>query len=83
MGKAVVGGNAGGNPMQIPPPYHSFVVETVEECARKMVELLGNAEVHQAFGEVGRRHVRQHFLLPRLIRDDLRLITSLAERIRP
>ncbi|MFQ5899001.1 MAG: glycosyltransferase [Candidatus Methylomirabilia bacterium] len=81
-GKAVVGGNAGGIPMQIPPPYHSFLVETAEECARKMVELLYYAEVRQAFGEAGRRHVRQHFLLPRLIRDELRLIRSLAERIR-
>jgi len=76
-GKAVVAGNAGGIPMQIPHAYHSYLVETVEECAQKIVGLLGNPTVRQAFGEAGRRHVREHFLLPRLVRDDLRLIQSL------
>lgn len=65
--------------MQIPPPFGSFLVETVEECGRKIVELLGNAETRRGFGEAGRRHVARHFLLPRLVRDDLRLIRRLVE----
>lgn len=77
--KAVVAGNTGGIPMQIPPPFGSFLVETVEECGRKIVELLGNAETRRGFGEAGRRHVARHFLLPRLVRDDLRLIQRLVE----
>lgn len=82
-GKAVVAGNTGGIPMQIPPAYHSFLVETVEECARRLVELLSNAEVRQAFGEAGQRHVRERFLLPRLVRDDLRAIRAALEGTRP
>lgn len=78
--KAVVGGNTGGIPMQIPPPYRSYLVDTVEECARKMVELLSDADARHEFGEAGRRHVSQHFLLPRLIRDELRLFRELAGR---
>lgn len=65
--------------MQIPPAYHSYLVETVEGCAEKIVSLLANPQVRQAFAEAGRRHVREHFLLPRLVRDDLRLMRSLAE----
>lgn len=79
-GKAIVAGNTGGIPMQIPSAYHSFLVETVEDCARKLVDLLRNAEVRQAFGEAGQRHVREHFLLPRLIRDDLRVIRAALDR---
>ena len=30
-----------------------------------------------AFGRAGREHVRRHFLLPRLVRDELRLIKQL------
>lgn len=78
-GKAVVAGNTGGIPIQIPHPYHSYLVESLEDCARKIVDLLDNPELRQAFGEAGRRHVREHFLLPRLVRDDLRLIRSLTE----
>jgi trehalose synthase len=81
-GKAIVAGNTGGIPMQIPSAYHSFLVETVEDCARKLVDLLRNAEVRQAFGEAGQRHVREHFLLPRLVRDDLRVIRAVLDEHR-
>lgn len=78
-GKAVVAGNTGGIPMQIPQPYHAYLVDSPDQCAAKIVELLGNAGLRQAFGEAGRQRVREHFLLPRLVRDDLRLVRSLTE----
>ena len=77
-GKAVVAGNTTGIRMQIPSAYQPFLVDTVEECAKKIAALLKDAAAREAFGEAGRAHVRRHFLLPRLVRDELRLIASLV-----
>lgn len=76
-GKPVVAGRAGGIPMQFPAGYDRYLVEGVEACAERMVELLGDPEERRRFGEAAREHVRQGYLLPRLLRDDLALIKSL------
>jgi trehalose synthase len=75
--KPVVGGRTGGIPMQIPAQYHSLLVDSIEDCAEKVVALLRDADLRRAFGEAGQRHIREHFLLPRLALDDLRLIRRL------
>ena len=73
-GKPVVGGDVGGIPMQIPSAYEHFLTDSIEDCSAKVTRLLEDAESRRAFGAAGRRHVQQHFLLPRLVRDDLRLV---------
>lgn len=73
-GKAVVAGRAGGIPMQFPPEFRDYLVESVEECAEKVLNLITNPGVRAAFGRAGRERVRQEFLLPRLVRDELALI---------
>jgi trehalose synthase len=73
-GKAVVAGKAGGIPMQFPPDFRNFLVESVEECAEKVFTLITQPKVRAAFGRAGRERVRQEFLLPRLVRDELALI---------
>ena len=76
-GKPVVAGRAGGIPMQFPETYQDYLVSDVEGCAKKTLDLLENAEARKAFGEAGRERVRKEFLLPRLIRDELSLITKI------
>lgn len=73
-GKAVVAGRAGGIPMQFPPEFRNFLVESVEECAEKVLKLIREPGVRAAFGRAGRERVRKEFLLPRLVRDELTLI---------
>jgi trehalose synthase len=75
--KPVVAGRAGGIPMQFPSQYGRYLVDSVDECAARVVELLSKPGTRGDFGRAGREHVRRHFLLPRLIRDDLRVIRSL------
>jgi trehalose synthase len=75
--RPVVAGKAGGIPMQFPPGYERHLVLSVEECAARVLELLGCPEDRAAFGLAGREHIRRHYLLPRLLRDELRLITEL------
>lgn len=75
--KPVVAGKAGGIPMQYPEGFEVNLVESVEDCARRVIDLLRQPGHRGAFGRAGREHVRRHFLLPRLIRDELRLIKQL------
>jgi trehalose synthase len=73
-GRAVVAGHAGGIPMQFPPGFERYLVRTVEESAERLVELLTDPARRAAFGSAAREHVRAEFLLPRLLRDELRLL---------
>ncbi len=78
-GTPVVAGRAGGIPMQMPTDVGGVLVEGVEECAHAMLELLRDPDLGAHLGERGREHVREHFLLPRLLMEELRLLGSLAE----
>jgi trehalose synthase len=73
-GKPVVAGRAGGIPMQFPEAYQDYLVSDVEACASKVLDLLDNAEERKAFGAAGQGEVRKKFLLPRLMRDELKLV---------
>lgn len=75
-GTPVVAGHAGGIPMQFPAGYDRYLTHGVEDCAARMVELLADPEERRTFGEVAHEHVRQGYLLPRLLRDDLALIKN-------
>jgi trehalose synthase len=77
--KPVVAGGVGGIPMQVPTEYQEFLVDSIEDCATKVVTLLRDPDRRAAFGDAGRRHVREHFLLPRLARDDLRVVRAVLD----
>ncbi|MFO0716326.1 MAG: glycosyltransferase [Nitrospira sp.] len=78
--KPVVAGNTGGIPMQFPEPFHKNLVMSAEACAERALYLLRHPGERGEFGRAGREHVRQHFLMPRLVRDELRLIHQVLER---
>lgn len=75
--KPVVAGRAGGIPMQFPAAYHDYLIDGVEDCAERVLELLANPQERETFGGAGREKIRREFLLPRLICDELRLIKGL------
>lgn len=77
-GKPIVAGNAGGIPMQFPVGYEDYLVESVEDCAAKILFLLENRTVAEGFGRAGQAKIRTEFLLPRLIRDELRLMKEIV-----
>lgn len=82
-GKALVAGRAGGIPMQFPAGYDKYLVATVEESAARIVELINDRPRREAFGAVAHDHVRRDYLLPRLLRDELRLIKSVLDGASP
>jgi trehalose synthase len=78
--KPVVGTHAGGIPMQFPAGWDRYLVSSVEQAAERIAELVHEPALREAFGAAAREHVRRKFLLPRLLRDQLRLVKSLLNR---
>ena len=78
-GTPVVAGNAGGIPLQMTGELARYLVEGVDECAVKVGYLLDHPKDRETLGAFGRRHVREHFLIPRLIRDELALVFRLIQ----
>ena len=77
-GTPVVAGRAGGIPMQMPEGVGGVLVDSVEECATALLTLLNDDELAGRLGASGRAHVREHFLLPRLLMEELRLLSTLG-----
>ncbi|MCY1073962.1 glycosyltransferase [Archangium lansingense] len=77
-GTPVVAGRVGGIPMQIPPGIGGILVDSVEECADALLHLLRHPQTARTLGASGRERVRQHFLMPRLLLDELLLLEALA-----
>jgi trehalose synthase len=73
----VVAGRAGGIPMQMPEGTGGVLVDSVEGCATALLKLLCDRELARSLGHSGREHVREHFLLPRLLLQELELLASL------
>lgn len=78
-GKPVVGGNAGGIPLQVLDGRTGFLVDSVEECADRVLYLLRHPEESARMGAAGREHVRRNFLITRHLRDYLTLFHRLTE----
>ncbi len=76
-GTPVVAGRAGGIPMQMPEGVGGVLVDSVEDCAAAMLKLLNDRDLAEQLGHSGREHVREHFLLPRLLMEELRLLRTL------
>jgi len=74
----VVAGNAGGIPLQMADGVGGVLVRTVEECAEAVVTLLNDRERARDLGRTGRERVREHFLLPRLLLNELELMQELT-----
>jgi len=78
-GTPVVGGRAGGIVLQIRDGEDGYLVDTVEECATRCLELLRDPDGAQDKGAAGREHVRRNFLSTRELEDWVGLFTSLSD----
>ncbi len=77
-GTPVVAGRAGGIPMQMPDGIGGLLVESVDECAAAMLKLLKDRQLSAELGLNGQAHVRESFLLPRLLSEELALLSTLV-----
>lgn len=77
-GTPVVAGNTGGIRLQMQDGVGGFLVNSVEETAERVLYLLVHSDDAEAIARRGWERVRDRFLMPRLLLDELKLIQSLV-----
>jgi trehalose synthase len=81
-GAAVIGGNVGGIKHQIEDGVSGFLVNSVEEAATRIVEVIKDPGLRERLGRNARETVRSRFLMTRLMEDWLDLIGSFEAQFR-
>jgi trehalose synthase len=76
--RPVIGGNVGGIPLQIQDGRTGYLVETIEACTSRSLDILRHPDKAKAIAERGREHVRHNFLSTANLRNYLRLFNELA-----
>jgi trehalose synthase len=75
-GTPVIGGNVGGIPMQIQDGENGFLVDSVDQAAARIVQLLQNESLRRRLGNNGRETVKNWFLQSRLLEQYLDLFSG-------
>ena len=78
-GRPFIGGNVGGIPLQVDNGLSGYLVDSVDQCADRMIDILKDPALGKALGRRGKEHVRKHFLTPRYLRDYLRIFHQMLE----
>ncbi|MEX2043455.1 MAG: glycosyltransferase [Patescibacteria group bacterium] len=78
-GTPVVASNVGGIPLQVQDGKNGYLISTIPGAADRIAELAADPAKAKRMGKAGRKLVEEKFLMPRLVRDDLRLIGSILE----
>lgn len=76
-GTPVIGGNVGGIPQQIEDGVNGYLVNSPQEAAERMVELVGNPDKAREMGAKGKETVREKFLMTRLLEQHLDLLAGM------
>ncbi len=78
-GTPVIASRVGGIVLQIKDGYTGYLIEPddVRSFAQRTIELLSDTDKAREMGTKGREFVRQRFLLPQLVLDDLTLLSEL------
>ena len=75
--KPIIGGNVGGIRVQIENGKNGFLVNSPEETAKIIIQLIKDPNLAKKIGKQAKETVREKFLIPRLLRDYLKLFTEL------
>jgi trehalose synthase len=73
--KAVIGGNVGGIAVQIQDGVNGYLVDSMDQCAQRTVELLRNPARRRRIGVHAHTAAERRGLMPRLLRDYLKVAT--------
>ncbi|MBN8464995.1 glycosyltransferase [Corallococcus exiguus] len=79
-GTPVIGGNVGGIRHQIEDGHNGFLVDSVDECAQRIVQLLRNPKLRNQLGHHAHETVRRRFLLTRYLEQYLDLFSAFEAR---
>ncbi|QII12562.1 trehalose synthase [Candidatus Kuenenia stuttgartiensis] len=79
-GAAVVAGNVGGIPLQINDGVNGLLAQNNEEFVEKVLYLLTNKKERHEMGKRGHDDVREHFLVTRLVREEIEMYRELIQK---
>jgi trehalose synthase len=72
-GRPFIGGNVGGIPLQVVDGESGYLVDNIDQCAARILDVLNDPALGKSLGLRGKEHVRAHFLTPRYLRDYLKI----------
>lgn len=75
-GAVVVGGNVGGIRQQITDGDNGFLVDTIDQAAQRIVQILTDHDLRQRLSLRARETVRQRYLMSRLLEDWIDLLST-------
>jgi trehalose synthase len=75
--RPVVVGNVGGLRLQVEEGVTGYLVDSVETCAARIADLMGDGRLRERMGRAARERVRRHFLTVRELTDYLELLGTL------
>jgi trehalose synthase len=75
-GAAVVGGNVGGIRRQITDGENGFLVDSVDQAAQRIVQIIKNPDLRERLGTRAKETVRQNFLMSRLVEGWIDLLSN-------
>src|SRR6266576_13197 len=81
-GTPVIGGNVGGIRYQIEDGVNGFLVSSIEETAKRIVQLVDDKELRDEMGHKARETVRKNFLLTRYLEQYLDLFAAFDKDFR-
>jgi len=81
-GTPVIGGKVGGIRHQIEDGENGFLVESVDEAAERIVEIVKNPDLRRKLGDKAKETVRERFLMTRLMEDWLDLYAAFEPSFR-
>jgi len=73
-GAVVIGGNVGGIRRQIADGENGFLVDTVDQAAERIVQILSDPALRERLGSRAKETVRRNFLMSRLLEDWIDLL---------
>jgi trehalose synthase len=82
-GAAVIGGNVGGIRLQITDGENGFLVESVDQTAERIVQIIKDPRLRQRLGARAKETVRESYLMSRLVEDWIDVLSVLQQRLPP
>jgi trehalose synthase len=81
-GTPVIGGNVGGIKHQIQDGVNGFLVDSIDQAAARIVQLLKDRSLASGLGKAARESVRSRYLMTRQIEEWLDLMGSFEVNFR-
>jgi len=77
-GTPMIGGNCGGIRVQIEDGHNGFLVDSPQDCARRVVQVVQDSQIRTRMGASARESVRKNYLIPRLVKDYLEIFEEVV-----